>query len=220
MHINRILILTAIAAAPALAQAERTGAITITGSIPDAISMTASENANLGATVSLGALTPRENGALARFTAPVEIRIRSNKRFTLSAQATFTNSGAGPNDGGLALQASDIGFGIVAKDASGANVVSSRESDAITEKFDYTGASFDSLPISDGRTPFDGTTHGTLGQLTAATTIMTGNRVSRAGTMRSSDNFLQLRFDAAALPQYFSPTTSFSATITFTAATF
>jgi hypothetical protein len=220
MHIYRILLMVTLAAAPALAQAERTGSITITGSIPDAISMTSGENNALGATVTLGALTPRENGALARFSAPIGLRIRSNKRFSLSAQATFTNSGGGADEGGLPLQASDIGFGIVAKDADGANVVSSRGSDSIAEKFDYTAASFESLPITNGRTPFNGTTHGTLEQLSSATQIMTGNRVSRSGTMRSTDNFLQLRFDAAALPQYFSPTTSFSATITFTAATY
>lgn len=219
MHLKQLITLAALAAASALAQ-ERTGTITITGTVPDAISMTASDNASLGATASLGSLAPRETGSLAKFATPVEIRIRSNKRFTLSAQATFTNSGAGANDGGLALQASDIGFGIVAKDATGVNVVNSRTSDAITEKFDYTAASFESLPITNGRTPFDGTTHATLDQLTSSTTIMTGNRISRSGTIGSSDNFLQLRFDAAALPQYFSPTTAFTATVTLTAATF
>jgi len=220
MTIKHILMLAALAAAPALAQPERTGTLTITGSIPDAISMTASDNGNVGATATFGALTPRDNGALARFAAPMELRIRSNKRFTLSAQASFTNSGAGPDDGGAALSAADIGFGIIAKDASGANVVPARESDAIAQKFDYTGRSFDNLPIANGRTPFDGTTRGTLEQLSSSTTLMTGNRISKSGTNRSNDNFLLVRFDAAALPQYFSPTTSFSATITFTAATF
>jgi hypothetical protein len=221
MNIKRILAITALAAIPAFAQAEREGAITITGSVPEVISMTSSTNGAATATGSLGELTPRDSSALARFGTPVEVRIRSNKRFNLTAHATFSSTGTGAADGGLTLSAGDIGFGVIAKDASGNNVVADREGDAIVEKFDYTGAGFDTLPITNGRTPFDGTTHGTLAQLTAAPiTIVTGKRISKAGTIQSNDNFLQFRFDAAVLPQYFTPTTSFTATITFTAATY
>ena len=49
---------------------------------------------------------------------------------------------------------------------------------------------------------------------------MTGNRVSNKGNIQSDDNFMKLSFNVATLPQYFSPTTGFSAVITLTPVTF
>lgn len=218
MKITRILTLSALATAAAFAQT--TGTITITGSIPDAISMTNTSNTLLTATSSLGVLVAANTSTLATLALPVDVRIRSNKQFKLNAIATFTNSGAGTDDGGQAITPSDIGFGTTAKDVTGANVVTTRGLDSITGIFDYITTAFGSLPVTNGKTPFNGTTHGTLNEIIVGTQVMTGNRISKLGNIQSDDNFMKLSFNVATRPQYFSPTTAFSAVITLTPVTF
>jgi len=53
----------------------------------------------------------------------------------------------------------------------------------------------------------------------AGTQVVTGNRISNKGNITSDDNFMLLGFNVAALPQYFTPTTGFSAVITLTPST-
>lgn len=218
MKTKRILTLGALAAAAAFAQT--TGTITINGSIPDSISITNTSNTLLTATTSLGALVAADASTLATLLAPVDVRIRSNKQFKLNAVAVFTNGGAGSDDGGAPMTASDIGFGITAKSVAGANVVAARGLDAITGKFDYTVTAMSSLSVPNGHTPFVVGTNGTLNDIIASAQLMTGNRISNKGNIQSDDNFMQLSFNAATLPQYFSPTTGFSAVITLTPVTF
>ena len=129
-------------------------------------------------------------------------------------------SGAGLDDGGTPITPADIGFGITAKDVTGANVVTSRGLDAITGKFDYITNTFGSLTVTNGKTPFVAGTNGTLSDLNTSAQLMTGNRVSKLGNIQSDDNFMKLSFNVATLPQYFSPTTAFSAVITLTPVTF
>jgi hypothetical protein len=204
----------------AAAYAQSTGTITIGGSIPSAISITNDTNGSLSPTMTLGALVAGNSSALAMLNLPVNVRLRSNQQFKLNAAATFTNSGPGAVDGGTSISASDIGFGITAKDVSGASVVSARGLDAITGKFDYITTAFSALPVTNGKTPFDGTNHGTLNEISSSTQIMTGNRISKLGNIQSDDNFMLLTFNAGTLPQYFTPTTGFSAVITLTPVVF
>ena len=218
MKTTRLLTLSALAAAAAFAQT--TGTITINGSIPDSISITNTSNTLLTATTTLGALVAANTSTLATLAAPVDVRIRSNKQFKLNAVAVFTNGGAGLDDGGTAMTSSDIGFGITAKDVTGANVVGARGLDAITGKFNYIATTFGSLTVTNGKTPFVAGTNGTLNDIIASAQMMTGNRISNKGNIQSDDNFMQLSFNAATLPQYFSPTTGFSAVITLTPVTF
>jgi hypothetical protein len=220
MKITRILTLSALAAAAAFAQTS--GTITINGSIPDSISITdnTASNAALTATTTLGTLVAANNSTLATLAVPVGVRIRSNKQFKLNAVAVFTNAGFGSDDGGQAITASDIGFGITAKNVAGANVVTARGLDSIDTRFDYITTTFGSLTVTNGRTPFNGTTHGTLNEIGTSTQLMQGNRISKLGNIQSDDNFMLLSFNVATLPQYFSPTTGFSAVITLTPVTF
>ena len=216
MNITRILTISAMAAAAAYAQT--TGTITVNGSIPGAISITNdTTNAALTATSTLGALIPANSSALAMLDAPVNVRLRSNQSFKLNAAATFTISGAGSADGGTSIAASDIGFGITAKDISGTNVVSARSNDLITVKFNYITTTFGSLAApNNGKTPFVLDTNGTLNDLSASTQVMTGNRISKLGNILSTDNYMLLTFNAGTLPQYFTPNTGFQSVITLT----
>src|ERR1043165_7475025 len=104
--------------------AQTTGTITITGSDPESASITNTSDASLSSTVALGVLTPQTGGTLT--TSSVAMRLRSNKAYKLSAQATALSvSGAGSTDGGSSIALGDIGFGVTAIDATGSNVASS-----------------------------------------------------------------------------------------------
>lgn len=216
MKSTRIILLGALAGAAAFAQTS--GTITITGTIPQAVSITSVTDAALSTTAVLGALTATNNSTLTQIT-PVIVRIRSNQQYKLTAISVFTNSGAGLDDGGQAITPADIGFGITAKDATGTKMATGH-TDTLTAKFDYTTTGFAALPVTDGLTPFVAGTNGTLNDIIASTQIIQGSRVSKLGNINTQENFLKLTFGAATLPQYFSPTTAFQALVTLTIVTF
>ena len=116
MKPTRIILLGALAGAAAFAQT--TGTITISGSIPQSVSMTSVSDTALSTTAVLGALTATNNSTLAQI-APVIVRIRSNQQYKLTAISVFSITGAGLDDGGSPITAADIGFGITAMDATG-----------------------------------------------------------------------------------------------------
>jgi len=213
---KKILALGVVLAAAAVAQT--TGTITINGTIPQAVSITTAAGAALSSTVSLGALTAANSSTLAT-VGPIDVYIRSNQQYKLNAIATFTNAGAGADDGGSPIAASDIGFGITAKDAAGAHVASGH-TDTITTKFDYTTTAMTALPVTNGMTPFVAGTNGTISDLAASTQIAQGSRVSAKGNIQTTTNYLHFAIGAATLPQYFSPTTGFQSVVTLTVITF
>jgi hypothetical protein len=202
----------------AAAFAQTTGTVTLTGTIPDAVSLTNISDSALSATLTLGALVATNNTTLAAIT-PLDVRVRSNKQYKLNASMVFTNAGNGTVAGGDSIAASDIGFGITAVASTGANVVAGR-ADILTAKFNYTTTPMSALPNPTGTTPFVAGTNGTLNDITASTQVVQGPRISRKGNIITPDNFLTLTFGAATLPQYFTPTTGFQAIITLTVVTF
>ena len=183
MQPPRIILLSALAGAAAFAQSA--GTITITGSIPQSVSITSDTNAALSTTAVLGPLTAKNSSTLTQIP-PVVVRIRSNQQYRLTATSVFTITGAGLNDGGQAITPADIGFGITARDATGARVATGH-TDTITPRFDYTTTGFAALPVTDGLTPFVAGTHGTLNDLTTSTQIIQGSRVSRLGNIQTSE---------------------------------
>ena len=216
MTLTRILALGMLGGAVALAQT--TGIITISGSIPQAVSLTSVSDAPLSTTSALGVLTATNTSTLAQIL-PVVVRIRSNQQYKLTAVSAFTITGAGSADGGQAITPSDIGFGITAKDATGSRVATGH-TDIIAAKFDYTTTAMTALPVTDGLTPFVALTNGTLNDIVSSTQIIQGSRVSKQGNINTQENYLSLTFGAATLPQYFTPNTSFQALVTLTIVTF
>jgi hypothetical protein len=72
--------------------------------------------------------------------------------------------------------------------------------------------------VVNGLTPFVPATHGTLDDITASTQILSGPRISTQGNISTDNNFITATLVVATLPQYFTPNTSFSTTITLTIA--
>src|SRR5262245_63899866 len=95
------------------ALAQTTGTITVTGSTPTDVSVTNTTDGTLTSTVALGSLTPAAGGTL--MTSTVQARLRSNKAYTLSAQASALSiSSPAAADGGASISLGDIGFGVTA----------------------------------------------------------------------------------------------------------
>src|SRR5947208_978452 len=209
-NLKRLLALGALAGAAAFAQTS--GTITVTGNIPDVVSITNTSNAALSTTSALGTLTAANNSTLAAIT-PVDVRIRSNKQYKLNAAMVLTNAGAGTPDGGDSIAATDIGFGVTTRDATAANMAAGH-TDTITTKFDYTTTAMSALPVTNGLTPFVAGTNGTLNDISSSAQIAQGSRISKKGNIQTNNNFLLLSFGVATLPQYFTPTTGFQAVVT------
>ena len=193
--------------------AQTTGTITVTGTTPTSVSVTNASDTALSTTLALGAMTPAAGGTL--MTSTVQARLRSNKAYTLSAQAAALSvTSPGAADGGTSITLSDIGFGVTAVDATGANVATGH-TDTIVTLFNY-GSGFPA--VTNGLTPFVSGTNGTLNDLTASTQILSGTRISAKGNISTTNNFILVTLGVATLPQYFTPNSGFSTTITLTIA--
>lgn len=193
--------------------AQTTGSVTVTGTNPAAVSITNTSDSNVSTTVALGTLTPATGGALTSGT--FQVRLRSNKGYVLSAQSTtlaFNGLGAAASGDTIAL--TDIGFGVTAVANTGANVANSgSRTDTVVNKFNYTSG----FPaVTNGLTPFVAGTNGTLNDITANTQILSGARISSKGNISTNNNFILVTLGLATLPQYFTPNTDFSTTVTLT----
>src|SRR5436190_22895829 len=82
--------------------AQTTGTINVTGTTPEAFSITNATDGTLTSTVALGTLTPANGGTLKEGTA--QVRLRTNNVYQLTAQASALNvNNAGSPDGGTSL---------------------------------------------------------------------------------------------------------------------
>jgi hypothetical protein len=194
--------------------AQTTGTITVSGTDPESFSITNTSDAQLSATVILGTLNPATGGTLT--TGTTQIRLRSNKAYKLSAQATalsFTSSGS--NDGGDQIALTDFGFGISSIDATGANVANGTGHTVVT-LFDYDPRA---ASVTNGLTPFVVSTDGTLNDISGSgAQILSGPRISAVGNISTDNNFILVTLAVATLPQYFTPNAGFSTTVTLTIA--
>src|SRR5215831_14736165 len=108
------VLLGAITMLASTAFAQTAGTVTVTGTNPEAFSLTNTSDGALSSTIALGSLTPGNTNTLTTGTA--DIRLRSNKVYKVTAQASALNvTGAGSADGGDTISLSDIGFGITSK---------------------------------------------------------------------------------------------------------
>jgi len=194
--------------------AQTTGTITVSGSQPVACSLTNASDTALSSTIALGAMTPALNNTLVSGTAVTHLR--SNKAYVVSAQATaLAFTGAGIADGGLAMVLGDIGFGVTAIDASGANVALTHTDTVVAgpPSFNYTGG----YPVAaNGLTPFTAGTNSTLNDIVTNTQVLSGTRLSKKGNIITNNNAVIATFGVATLPQYFTNDTTFSSTVTLT----
>jgi hypothetical protein len=207
------ILLGAVMMMASAAFAQTSGTITINGSNPEAFSLTDTTGAALSATVNLGVLIPAANNTLTT-SAPVTVRMRSNKAYKVTAQASALNiTGGGAVDGGDTITLQDIGFGVTGMTLTGTNVANSgSRTETLPAGFDVSGG----WPVaSNGLNPAYALT---LNDITSPTQVVAGGRISKKGNLITDNNFISVSFGVAVLPQFFTPNTSFSTVITLTMA--
>ena len=80
------------------AQTPTSGTVTVTGTTPEALSLTNESDATVSSTIALGTLTPGTSNTLT--TGQTTIRLRSNKAYKVTAQAApLSVTGPGSADG-------------------------------------------------------------------------------------------------------------------------
>jgi hypothetical protein len=213
MQSRSLNLLATLALIAPVAASQTSGTITLSGVVPTSCSITNTTNNPLSATIALGALTPANNNTLT--TGSVQARIRGNKAYFLSAQASaLTFGGLGVTAGGDTIGPGDLAFGITNINGAGANVAPGSDTIATgPPTFNYSAG----YPAAtNGLTPFVAGTHGTLNDLAVNRQILNGTRVSRRGNDITNNNFILVTFGVATLRQYFTPNTSFSSTVTLT----
>ena len=159
------------------------------------------------------------------------LRLRSNAGYKLSAiVGSLSGIGSGvatvasTANEASAIQIGDIGFGISAIDATGASVVMTVVGEAPAARTDTISVTADTGPdfnyVSSAAVAGRMTTNpfpATLHDITSATQILSGDRISASGDNSSTDNFLGVSLKFGYLPQYFT-VNPFSFTVTLTMA--
>jgi hypothetical protein len=200
------------AAFTSAALAQTSGTIQVTGTTPEAFSLTSAGEGTLSSTIALGTLTPSNNNTVIEGTA--DVHLRSNKVYKVTAQAgALSITSPESADGGDTIALTDIGFGIRSKTLTGANVANSgSRTDTIATGFDVTGG----WPTAtNGLTPAFGKT---LNDIQTSAQVLNGTRISTKGNISTNNNFIDIQFGVATLPQFFTPNAGFSTTITLTIA--
>jgi hypothetical protein len=141
----------------------------------------------------------------------VQLMLRSNASYTLTAQVT-AQAGLGGPPGTIAD--TDIGFGLANLANSGVMVFADPAAgSAFAGGFgnDPSGAAKDADDV-----PIFATS---LNDISAATTVLTGPRISNKGGMGSPNNGLWVDTIYAIGPQMYTPSGAFTATVTYTIST-
>ena len=198
--------------------------ITFNGSVPATYSIL---NASDAALTDVDATFVSAIGVNTLTEATHVIHLRSNAVYKLSAiVGTPTNIGTGvatvAGSTLAAIQLGDIGFGISAINVLGASVVNGGSTPTRTDTVvvvTTTGPNFNytSPTAVNGRmtaNPFPAT----LYNITSATQLLSGDRISASGDNGSTDNFMGVSLKFGYVPQYFTPETAFSFVVTLTIA--
>lgn len=68
--------------------------------------------------------------------------------------------------------------------------------------------------VNNGLTPFNSGMNGTAADSSSTTPILSGSRIRSQGNLSTDNNYIVATMSIASLPQYFTPNTDFSLTIT------
>lgn len=185
------------------------GAPTITGALGGSITGSSSVLNNLVVNVNFGEISPANPNALIKVTVP--IAIRSDRPYDITISVTGIAS-ASPQG----IQATDVGFGVINMRSMGSqSQVCTNSNHIIYSPFGNDPAVTKSI-AANGRVAYPST----LANVLAQDVILSGPRLTRpSNTVReTNDGYI---FDAIFVitPQFFAPTGTSSATLTFTIST-
>ncbi|HEV7700471.1 MAG TPA: hypothetical protein VGO43_09620 [Pyrinomonadaceae bacterium] len=183
------------------------GAPTITGAIGGSVTGSSSVLNNLAVTINFGQVGPINTSTRVKVTVPIAVRSSGPYKVTV----TYSGS---TNANVQAVQKSDIGFGMNNWHAMGSNSrVCTQSSHIIYSPFNNDPTSLVTLS-SAGRAQYVSD----LADVTTATTILSGPRLSNGGASRATDD--GYIFDAIFVitPQFYAASTT-TANLVFTIST-
>jgi hypothetical protein len=142
----------------------------------------------------------------------VQVILRSNTAYTLTAQVTASSGFGTAANGDLAL--ADVGVGVTGLTNSGPKVFGDPAAGSTI------AAGFNADPSAAAKDVDEEPIFGaTLNDLTGGTQILNGPRISNRGGIGSPNNGLIVDTMYAIGPQFYTPVDPFSATVTYTLAT-
>jgi len=216
-----------VSATAVVGSAQTSGTVTINGSVAKSAairwwSYTAlntesgvnapnTQNSPLAFTLSLGDVSPTNSDAYAG--GRVKMILRSNAAYAVSAQVTANSGFGAAANGDITL--SDIGFGVGNLANSGALVVGDPATNSVVAGTFVNDPSA-AVKDADGIPAFSNSLNTVAA---AATQVLSGPRISKAGSMSSPNNGLLVDTVYAVGPQFFTPALAFSATVTYTITT-
>lgn len=226
-QVTKLAFLTAlIAATGVVASAQSSGTVSVNGTVAKSAairwwSYTAlnsetganapnTQNSPLVFTLSLGDVSPTNTNDYAG--GRVKMILRTNASYVVSAQVTASSGFGSAANGDITL--TDIGFGLGNLANSGVLVIGDPAADStIAGSFgnDPSAASKNADGVPAFATSLNSVS-------AAATQVLSGPRISKAGSVNSPNNGLLVDTVYAVGPQFFTPTT-FSATVTYTITT-
>lgn len=184
------------------------GAATITPSSGAGVTTPSASDATLATVVNFGDVGPGNTFPVVCFTQP--LFLRSNAPVSLKAALTASSGfGAGTGD----IKASDIGIGFQNLAAGGANADISTSTPTPAYNSDPCAATLDPLGI-----PSFAATNSlnTLGGAPGTTVMSSTGPLSLRGSFTSASNRVLLDMKLAILPQAYTVTAGFTATVTLT----
>lgn len=210
-----------------IASAQTSGTVTVNGSVAKSAAIRwwsytalnsevganapAIQNSPLAFTLSLGDVSPTNTNSYAG--GKVMMILRTNAAYAVSAQVT-ANSGFGvAGSGDISL--SDVGFGVGNLANSGVLVFGDPATNSVIAGAFGNDPSA-AVKDADGIPGFATSLNNVAA---AATQVLSGPRISKAGSVSSPNNGLLVNTVYAVGPQFFTPVPAFSATVTYTITT-
>lgn len=169
------------------------------------------QNSPLAFTLSLGDVSPTNTDTYAG--GRVKMILRSNASYAVSAQVTANSGFGAAANGDITL--SDIGFGVGNLANSGVLVVGDPATNSVVAGTFVNDPSA-AVKDADGIPTFSNSLNSVAA---AATQVLSGPRISKAGSINSANNGLLVDTVYAVGPQFFTPAAAFSATVTYTITT-
>jgi hypothetical protein len=209
-----------LVAAAAVASAQTTGSVTMTGAVSNFVeiksggavtlsgnsggSVTTDGTANspLAVVVDLGELGPANTNSFVKLSVP--LKLRSNVAYQLDMAGSV--SGAGSTS--YSLKASDVGFGLVT--SARASSLHTGTDTSAADSDPTTGGATD----SNGRWAYSGA-NSNLGAFSTAAEVLSGPRINKA-VPRSDNTGLTLPAVFAIKPQFYDPAALVTITADFT----
>lgn len=190
-----------------------TGSVTISGEVTRKVDLKVNNSTLNFGDVSTGESTDTSNLTITQGfkVKTVELEVRSNTPYEVKLTVDSPNM-PGVAEGGSEMGLNDIGFTVGDSTFGATSLPSASQSGAFNMNdpaFYYANNADKAGKIADGRATYAKT----LANVSAGQQIYRGSAVSNQGNASTSDNWVKTQMHFLIAPEYYAPSTGFSATV-------